>query len=128
MQSKACKPSSLDKSLQAEIPRQLIEGNTGGARDNVEFDYMDLYYSFKGSGGMATMANNGYTKNMAESAQEKIDLICFGRPSISNPDLVEKLKNNLPLTTGDQKTFYGGGERGYIDYQIVDTNVDNRIF
>ena len=45
-----------------------------------------------------------------------IDLICFGRPFISNPDLVEKLKNNVPLTPGDQKTFYGGAEKGYTDY------------
>ena len=94
----------------------IIEGNTGGARDNIEFDYMNLYHSFKASGGVASMANNGYTKELAESAQEKIDLICFGRPFISNPDLVEKLKNNIPLTLGDEGTFYGGDEKGYVDY------------
>lgn len=94
----------------------VIEGNTGAARDSMEFDYLDLYQTFKGSGGIATMANNGYTKDLAESAQESIDLICFGKPFISNPDLVEKLKNNIPLTPGDQKTFYGGAEKGYIDY------------
>ena len=62
------------------------------------------------------MANNGYTKALAEAAQDEIDLICFGRPFISNPDLVEKLKHNLPLTPGDESTFYGGGEQGYTDY------------
>ena len=50
------------------------------------------------------------------ATQEKIDLICFGRPFISNSVLVEKLKNDLPLTPGDQKTLYGGDEREYIDY------------
>jgi len=51
-----------------------------------------------------------------ESAQDEIDLICFGRPFISNPDLVRKLQDNISLTPGDENTFYGGGEKGYIDY------------
>lgn len=44
------------------------------------------------------------------------DLVAFGRPYISNPDLVEKLKNNSALTDPDFSTFYTPGEKGYTDY------------
>jgi N-ethylmaleimide reductase len=44
------------------------------------------------------------------------DLVAFGRHFISNPDLPERLRRNLPLTRYDRSTFYGGDGRGYIDY------------
>lgn len=44
------------------------------------------------------------------------DLVAFGRPFISNPDLVEKLKNGSELTPPDFDTFYTPGEKGYTDY------------
>src|SRR5690554_3808373 len=44
------------------------------------------------------------------------DLIAFGRPFISNPDLVERMQNDWPLTEPDQATFYGGDSTGYTDY------------
>ena len=44
------------------------------------------------------------------------DLVAFGRPFISNPDLVEKLRNGSPLAEPDFNTFYTPGEKGYTDY------------
>ena len=44
------------------------------------------------------------------------DLVAFGRPFISNPDLVEKLRNASPLASPDSNTFYTPGEKGYTDY------------
>ncbi len=44
------------------------------------------------------------------------DLIAFGKPFISNPDLVERLKEKAPLAEPDKDTFYHGGPKGYIDY------------
>ena len=44
------------------------------------------------------------------------DLVAFGRPFISNPDLVEKLRNDSPLASPDSSTFYTPGEKGYTDY------------
>jgi N-ethylmaleimide reductase len=46
----------------------------------------------------------------------KGDLVAFGRPFISNPDLVEKLKNGGVLTPADFNTFYTAGKEGYTDY------------
>jgi N-ethylmaleimide reductase len=44
------------------------------------------------------------------------DAIAFGRIFISNPDLPRRLREGLPLTPYNRKTFYGGEEAGYTDY------------
>lgn len=44
------------------------------------------------------------------------DFVAFGRPFISNPDLVKKLQSGIALTTPDANTFYTAGEQGYTDY------------
>eukprot|EP01039_Chlorochromonas_danica_P009050 gene9050-9987_t len=45
------------------------------------------------------IGNVAYTKDTAEGALRTgaADLIAFGRPYLSNPDLVERFKDNLPL-------------------------------
>jgi N-ethylmaleimide reductase len=46
------------------------------------------------------------------------NLIAFGRPFISNPDLVTRFRNNWGLADNlDPSTFFNGDEKGYIDYQ-----------
>jgi N-ethylmaleimide reductase len=37
---------------------------------------------------------------------------------IANPDLVERIRQGLPLNAYDRSTFYGGGEHGYTDYPV----------
>ncbi|QPG60393.2 alkene reductase [Shewanella eurypsychrophilus] len=47
------------------------------------------------------------------------DLVAFGTPYVTNPDLVARFKNDWPLAQFDadaRLTLYGGGEEGYIDY------------
>ncbi|WP_339916638.1 alkene reductase [Yeosuana marina] len=44
------------------------------------------------------------------------DLVAFGKPFISNPDLVERFENNLELADWDNDTFYTPGAKGYTDY------------
>ncbi len=46
------------------------------------------------------------------------DLVAFGRPFISNPNLVKKLKNRETLANPDMNTFYTPGEQGYTDYPL----------
>ena len=94
----------------------VIEGATQGKRDNVAFDYVALHRLFSG----LYMANNGYDLRLAEQAREglRADLIAFGRPFITNPDLVERLRDGLPLAPSSDKThWYGGGAEGYTDYK-----------
>ena len=98
----------------------VIEGATGGPRDNLPFDYASLRRRFNG----AYIANNAYTRELAQQtlAANRADLIAFGKPFIANPDLVERLRRNAPLNDGDKATFYGGGAKGYTDYpRLTDT-------
>jgi len=95
----------------------VIEGATGGPRDNAPFDYGSLRRWFSG----AYIANNGYDFELANKvlAANEADLIAFGKPFISNPDLVERLKAGAPLNDWDKATFYGGGAKGYTDYPAL---------
>lgn len=67
------------------------------------------------------IAVGGFTAESAEKALEnnEADLIAFGRPFISNPNLVEKLKAKAVLSEPDMSTFYTPGEKGYTDYPTV---------
>ncbi len=101
----------------------VIEGATGGPREiaNRPFDYEALKAAYRQAGGKgAWMVNNGYDKPLAETAvKEGDDLVAFGKPFISNPDLVRRLRENAPLNEVDKATMYGGGEKGYTDYPTL---------
>ena len=96
---------------------EVVEGQTAGARDFAPFDYAALRRRFDG----AWMVNNGYLRPMALEAVAAgtADLVSFGRPFISNPDLVRRLRENAPLNVLDTGTLYGGGAKGYIDYPTL---------
>jgi len=96
----------------------VVEGETGGARDSIAFDYAALRDRFDG----VWMVNNGYDRQMAidSVASGRADLVSFGRLFIANPDLVERLSTNAPLNRlMEQGTFYGGGAHGYTDYSTL---------
>ncbi|MBW3468897.1 alkene reductase [Arthrospiribacter ruber] len=44
------------------------------------------------------------------------DAVAYGKPYISNPDLVERFEAGAELAEWDQDTFYTQGEKGYTDY------------
>ena len=44
------------------------------------------------------------------------DLVSFGRAFIANPDLVERLRADLPLEEADRSFYYQGGDTGYLTY------------
>ncbi|MBD7921629.1 alkene reductase [Xanthomonas bonasiae] len=96
----------------------VIEGATGGPRDNIAFDYAALRAKFRGP----WLVNNGYDKALAERVlgAGAADAVAFGRPFIANPDLVERLRRDAPLNPLDADTLYGGGAKGYTDYPTLD--------
>ena len=100
----------------------VIEGETGGARHPddapVPFDYAALRGSFAG----CWMVNNGYGRQDAEHliAAGGADMVAFGRPFISNPDLVRRLREDAPLNPLHEDTLYGGGAEGYVDYPTLE--------
>ncbi len=65
------------------------------------------------------IGNCGYTLTEAEQRLNAgtADIAAFGRPFISNPDLVERLKNGWPLAPSeDMSLWYTPGPEGYTDY------------
>jgi N-ethylmaleimide reductase len=62
--------------------------------------------------------SGGYDAARAESdlVERKGELVAFGRPFISNPALVDKLRHGAPLTPPDAATFYTPDAKGYTDY------------
>jgi N-ethylmaleimide reductase len=96
----------------------VIEGATGGPRDNIPFDYAALRARFRG----AWIVNNGYDRDMGEAAvrEGRADAVAYGTAFLANPDLVRRFREDAPLNTPDRDTFYGGGAAGYVDYPTLD--------
>jgi len=97
----------------------VVEGHTGGPRDNAPFDYEALHRLYTG----VWMVNNGYSKDMAQDAVSngKGDLVSFGRAAIPNPDLVRRLREDRPLNElfSDVGLYGGTGAHGYTDYPAL---------
>lgn len=65
------------------------------------------------------MGNCGYDRLKAEEtiAAGDADLIAFGRPFISNPDLVERFTHDWPLAPeAEMAVWYSFDEKGYADF------------
>jgi N-ethylmaleimide reductase len=94
----------------------VIEGDTGGT-PVPPFDYKEIKRRFGG----IVIANNGFDRERANEAIEegRADLVAFGKPFISNPDLVTRLYLNAPLAPANRETFYGGADQGYTDYPLL---------
>ena len=67
--------------------------------------------------GSIIVGGNVHSVEQAEEMlNEGYDLVYVGRPFISNPTLVEKLKNNQALIDPNPDTFYTPDAVGYTDY------------
>ena len=115
-------PQALHEHVVDRLPAlmylHVIEGQTGGARDFAPFDYAALRRRFKARHPhSAWMVNNGYDRARAMQAVAggEADLVAFGRPFISNPDLVRRLREDLPFAPVRRETLYGGDSAGYTD-------------
>jgi len=98
-----------------------------------------LGFGFHGLGEPMTLAefkavyhgciigNTGYTKELAEQRLQAgdADLVAFGRPFISNPDLVTRFHKNLQLNPeADVADWYTDtGAKGYIDFPMMTVTV-----
>lgn len=70
----------------------------------------------------------GYTAETAEKAiaENLADAVAFGRLFIANPDLPKRFERNSELNPYDRSTFYGGTEKGYVDYPALEETVEAR--
>jgi N-ethylmaleimide reductase len=66
-----------------------------------------------------TVITGGGVDNSAKAEKvldDGFDLVYVGRPYISNPDLVDKFKNDTDLVAPNEDLFYAAGKEGYTDY------------
>ncbi len=72
---------------------------------------------FKGT----LIVNQDYDQLKAEAAIAKgdADLVSFARLFLANPDLPQRFALGAALNEPDPATFYGGGEKGYTDYPLL---------
>jgi N-ethylmaleimide reductase len=95
----------------------VVEGGIhgGGVADAFDFDAMRKLCK------SPYMANLSYDKarGNAAIASGYADAVAYGVPFISNPDLVERFRQDAPFNEADSKSFYGGTEKGYTDYPTL---------
>tara|TARA_R100001369_G_C3308055_1_gene166856 strand:+ start:276 stop:1385 length:1110 start_codon:yes stop_codon:yes gene_type:complete len=75
------------------------------------------------------IVNGGYHGDSAAQAVAggHADAVAFGRAFIANPDLPKRLHLHASLNEGDGDTYYGGTEKGYIDYPYLDGSVSDKV-
>ncbi|KIW91976.1 uncharacterized protein Z519_06958 [Cladophialophora bantiana CBS 173.52] len=97
----------------------VIESRIEGGDDVVSSDKLDFAYRLWN--GFVLVAG-GYSGDLARKLVDKEYpdrdfAVCFGRHFIANPDLVFRIKENLPLNAYDRNYFYTLKDlKGYIDY------------
>ncbi|KAL4140564.1 hypothetical protein PRNP1_014846 [Phytophthora ramorum] len=77
------------------------------------------------SGVLMTSSGFDRAEGIKVTSSGAADCVAFGRPFISNPDFVHRLKAGAPWNPWDRKTFYvpasGPLSRGYTDYPTLET-------
>jgi N-ethylmaleimide reductase len=101
----------------------LVDHSAMGAPKPDPATVTSMCQAFRAAGGKSVILSGGYDRERAESDLQSgaADLVAFGRPFISNPDFVEKLKNGDVLAEPDQTTFYTPGPTGYTDYPVLNS-------
>ncbi len=97
-----------------ELREQKDFGNFG--RTDIPRVSPEIRKVFKGP----LVLNQEYDRARADAdlASGLADAISFGRPFISNPDLVARLRDDAELAPDNYKTWYSEGPEGYTDYPV----------
>lgn len=88
---------------------------------NVPYAVTEIAKHFRPLYKGTLIINKGFNQETGNQiiADGLADLVAFGVPFISNPDLPERFAQNAELATGDKNTFYAGGVNGYVDYPAL---------
>jgi 2,4-dienoyl-CoA reductase-like NADH-dependent reductase (Old Yellow Enzyme family) len=98
---------------------ELREPTPDGTFGKAEVDPVHPYIRKAFDGPL--VLNSDYTLARGQAALDagEADAITFGRPFISNPDLVERLKSGAALASDATDKWYSPGPEGYIDYPAL---------
>jgi len=102
----------------------IVEPRVGnaGADTPIDSDAPKTAEIFRRAFKGVLISAGGYSAETGEKAiaNHLADAIAFGRLFIANPDLPKRFELKEKLNPYDRSTFYGGTERGYIDYPSLD--------
>ncbi|TPX61311.1 hypothetical protein PhCBS80983_g01153 [Powellomyces hirtus] len=98
----------------------VVEPRIMGSTDRADADVAEeqVLQPFRDAYSGNFIVAGGYLRDSAEKAISSgyADAVAFGRYYISNPDFVERLRNNITLTPYNRATFYTQDSVGYTDY------------
>ena len=99
---------------------ELREPTPDGTFGKAEVDPVHPYIRKAFDGPL--VLNSDYTLARGQAALDagEADAITFGRPFISNPDLVERLRSGADLAPDLTDKWYSQGAEGYIDYPALE--------
>jgi len=108
--------TQLDKLKLAYI--HFVEGMAGDIKHGGEMIPTDFFRPLTNT---PIIANGGFSKEKAVRyiAENCADAVAWGSLFIANPDLPERFRRDAELNVADPKTFYAGGEKGYLDYPTL---------
>lgn len=97
----------------------LVEPNDHDVNNGEQAVYPSLFRELFGG---PIMVNGDYDLESAERVLQEgqVDLVSFGKLFLANPDLPERFRRGAALNEPDRESFYGGDERGYIDYPSLE--------
>lgn len=86
--------------------------------DNVPYAVKEIARHFSGIYKGTMVINSGFRSESGNSVivEGYADAVAFGKPFISNPDLVERIASGAEWARWDKETFYTPGPHGYTDY------------
>jgi len=119
-----CKPDAATDELYEKLAEaldqrgivylHLVDHSSMGAPKPSQTLVAAIRAKFRGT----LILSGGYdaARAQADLDEGRADLVAFGRPFISNPDLPAKLKAGTKLRESDPSTYYTPGPAGYTDY------------
>jgi len=89
--------------------------------DQVPFAVKEIAKHFRPRFHGTLIINRGFRRDSGNRVLEEglADAVAFGKPFISNPDLVERIRTAAPLARWNDQTFYTPGPEGYTDYPTL---------
>ena len=102
----------------------IVDHSSGGAPEVPLSIKKTIREKFKNT----LILSGGYTLSRAQEDLSSgfADLVAFGKPFITNPDLVERLQKNLPINSKlDASTLYTPDAKGYTDYPVFQDELIN---
>lgn len=98
----------------------FIEPRVINSRSDVDIavddEYSNSFIYEHWKGPVIRAGNFAIHPELVKDVVNERTLIAYGRYFISNPDLVHRLAEGLPLNLYDRPTFYSPSAEGYIDY------------